>query len=111
MAINCLQTDRRTVAIKKVEIFDMAPKKRERCLQEVQLLQTLHHPSIISMLDSFIGDNMLIIVFEWALGGDLKRLIRRQMEQRMLLDESIIWGHFIQVKFQIFIGFLSSYLD
>eukprot|EP00959_Pyramimonas_sp_CCMP1952_P196046 4098930-Pyramimonas_sp.AAC.1 len=74
----------------------MAPKKRERCLQEVQLLQTLHHPNIISMLDSFIEDNMLIIVFEWALGGDLKRLVRRQMEQRTLLDESVIWGHFIQ---------------
>jgi hypothetical protein len=28
-----MQEDGRTVAIKKVEIFDMAVKKRERCLQ------------------------------------------------------------------------------
>ena len=50
------------------------------------------------MLDSFIEENELIIVFEWALGGDLKRVIRRQIEQRTLMDESLIWGHFSQVS-------------
>ena len=30
--------DGRTVAIKKVDIFEMSAKKRERCMQEVQLL-------------------------------------------------------------------------
>lgn len=91
------KSDRRTVAIKKVEIFDMVAKKRERCLQEVQLLQSLSHPNIIHMVDSFIEDNMLIIVFEWALGGDLKRLLKRQIEMSEFLDEGVIWGHFIQV--------------
>jgi len=66
-------------------------------VQEVQLLQSLHHPNIIAMLDSFIEDNELIIVFEWALGGDLKRLIRRQIESGVAMDESLIWGHFTQV--------------
>lgn len=65
--------------------------------QEVQLLQSLTHPAIISMLDSFICDNELVIVFEWALGGDLKRVIRRQQDLRAPLDESVIWGHFTQV--------------
>jgi serine/threonine protein kinase len=63
----------------------------------VQLLQSLRHPHIIEMLDSFIEDNELIIVFEWALGGDLKRLIRRQIEAGVPMDESLIWGHFTQV--------------
>lgn len=67
-------------------------------VQEVQLLQSLHHPNIIAMLDSFIEDNELIIVFEWALGGDLKRLIRRQIESGVAMDESLIWGHFTQVS-------------
>jgi len=52
-----------------LQIFDMAPKKRERCLQEVQLLQTCKHPNIIQMLDAFIDENQLIIVFEWAPAG------------------------------------------
>ena len=47
----------------------MSQKKRERCLQEVTLLQQLSHPNVIQMFDAFIDENMLIIVFEWAPAG------------------------------------------
>eukprot|EP00955_Chlamydomonas_euryale_P033549 347947-Chlamydomonas_euryale.AAC.8 len=47
----------------------MSQKKRERCLQEVKLLSKLSHPNIIQMLDAFIDDNQLIIIFEWAPAG------------------------------------------
>mmetsp|Transcript_46378 Transcript_46378/g.115984 ORF Transcript_46378/g.115984 Transcript_46378/m.115984 type:complete len:671 (+) Transcript_46378:110-2122(+) len=75
----------------------MAPKKRERCLQEVQLLQACKHPNIIQMLEAFIDDNMLIIVFEWAPAGDLKRLIKKTAEAGKLLEESLIWNYFFQI--------------
>ena len=52
-----------------VQIFEMTQKKRERCLQEVTLLQQLSHPYIIQMYDAFIDENMLIIIFEWAPAG------------------------------------------
>ncbi len=51
------------------QIFEMTQKKRERCLQEVTLLQQLSHPFVIQMLDAFIDENMLIIIFEWAPAG------------------------------------------
>lgn len=85
-----LQADGKTVAVKRVDIFDMAAKKRERCLQEVQLLKTLSHPHIIKMVDSFIDENTLIICFEWAPAGDLKRLLRRHIERREPLSEHMV---------------------
>lgn len=89
--------DGRVVAVKKVEIFEMSQKKRERCLQEVKLLQQLDHPNIIQMLDAFIDENQLIIVFEWAPAGDLKRLIKKTAESGKPLDEAAIWNFFSQI--------------
>ncbi len=106
----------------------MTQKKRDRCLQEVTLLAQLSHPYIIQMLDAFIDENMLIIVFEWAPAGasvcgarvqqlasaprpvpkatalpqrptgDLKRLIKKTAEAGKTLDETAIWGFFSQVR-------------
>ncbi len=52
------------------QIFDLAPRKRDRCLQEVHLLHQLSHPHIMRMLDAFIDNNQLIIICEWAPGGE-----------------------------------------
>ncbi len=75
----------------------MTQKKRDRCLQEVALLQQLSHPFIIQMYDAFIDENMLIIIFEWAPAGDLKRLIKKTAEAGKTLDEATIWSSFFQI--------------
>ena len=42
---------------------------------------------------------MLFIVFEWAAGGDLKRVIREAIaESNTALDESVIWTYFYQIS-------------
>jgi hypothetical protein len=83
----------RPVAIKRIQIFDsMDAKSRDRCLKEVELLQSLDaHPSIIEYIDAFLDSNELYIVFEWAAHGDLRRLMRKAQEANVLFDESHIW--------------------
>eukprot|EP00962_Isochrysis_galbana_P003497 scaffold988_cov105-Isochrysis_galbana.AAC.3 len=79
----------------------MDAKTRDRCLKEVKLLQTLEpHPCIIQYLDSFITDNELYIVFEFAEHGDLRRLLRRALECNATLQEPQIWRYFTQVRRQ-----------
>ena len=67
---------------------------REKCLKEVKLLQELRHENIIRYHDSFFEEGVLFIVFEWAAGGDLKKVIR---EAAKPLDESVIWSYFTQI--------------
>ena len=70
------------VAVKKVDIRGMPDKKRERCLREVQLLGNVTHGNVVRMLDSFLDDRYLVIVFEWADGGDLRRFVRARREAK-----------------------------
>ena len=93
------RSDERRVALKKVQIFDMLDAKaRDRCLKEVQLLKSLPpHPCIIQYLDSFIDNNELYIVFEWAEHGDLRRLLRRANESKTSLQEAQVWRYFVQI--------------
>merc|ERR1719253_1204194 len=71
----------------------MVPKQREKCLKEVRLLQSLDHPNIVNFKDSFIDNNELLIIVEWAEKGDLKRLIRRAVAMEVRFKDAEIWEY------------------
>lgn len=85
------------VALKRIAVDMMNDKAREKCLKEVRLLQSLYHPNIIRYMDSFIMENDLIIVYEWAAAGDLKRQLRKAQERGVGFEERVIWKYFSQI--------------
>ena len=90
-------TDGEVVALKRISVDAINDKAREKCLKEIRLVQSLDHPNIIRYMDSFISDNDLVIVFEWAAAGDLKRQLRKALERGVNFDERIIWKYFSQI--------------
>ena len=60
-------------------------------------MKPLDHQNIIKYLDSFIHNNELIIVTEWAEKGDLKRLIKTQQQEDNPFDEIKIWEYMFQI--------------
>lgn len=89
--------DDEVVALKRISVDMMNDKAREKCLKEVRLLQSLDHPNIIRYMDSFITDNDLIIIYEWAAAGDLKRQIRKAQEKGVGFEERVVWKYFSQI--------------
>lgn len=71
----------------------MDKKERELCLGEVKHLQSLNHPGIIRYLESFISDNKLFIAIEWASKGDLKKLIRKHLDEKEKIDNLTIFKY------------------
>eukprot|EP00199_Chlamydomonas_sp_CCMP681_P007006 CAMPEP_0119109734 /NCGR_PEP_ID=MMETSP1180-20130426/22781_1 /TAXON_ID=3052 ORGANISM="Chlamydomonas cf sp, Strain CCMP681" /NCGR_SAMPLE_ID=MMETSP1180 /ASSEMBLY_ACC=CAM_ASM_000741 /LENGTH=302 /DNA_ID=CAMNT_0007095665 /DNA_START=161 /DNA_END=1069 /DNA_ORIENTATION=+ len=86
------------VALKKVAIFDMMePQARSDCLKEVKILQNLEHPNIVKCFNSFIQDNDLIIVMEWAQSGDLQHLLRERVVTGVPFPYDQVWIMFSQI--------------
>jgi NIMA (never in mitosis gene a)-related kinase len=48
-------------------------------------------------MDSFLSETDLIIVFEWAAAGDLKRQLRKAQEREVRFEERIVWKYFSQI--------------
>ncbi len=75
----------------------MDARSREKCLKEIRLLQSLNHPNIVRYIDSYIDNNELIIVLEFAEGGDLKGLIKRVKQANRVFEEAMIWNYAEQI--------------
>ena len=55
------------------------------------------HPNIIKYLDSFIEENDLYIVVEWAEKGDLKLIVWRAIQEDSPIEEHKIWSYILQM--------------
>ncbi|EFJ50934.1 NimA-related protein kinase 7 [Volvox carteri f. nagariensis] len=88
------------VAIKRVEIFDMMDQaSRQACVKEVKILQNVEHPHIVKCFRSFLSNenNELVIVLEWAEGGDLGHVIKQRQEMGQAFSPEQVWVQFQQV--------------
>jgi NIMA (never in mitosis gene a)-related kinase len=57
--------------MKKISMKHMKPKHQKEALQEVLILKKMSHPNIIKYYSSFIEEETLYIIMEYAAGGDL----------------------------------------
>jgi NIMA (never in mitosis gene a)-related kinase 1/4/5 len=76
------------VVVKSVQMRSMSLREREDALNEVKVLSCIRHPFIISYRDSFVKDDTLNIVMDYAAGGDLYSLIQRNRAQGLRFLES-----------------------
>eukprot|EP00752_Nemacystus_decipiens_P004776 g4347.t1 len=90
------------VALKRLAVPVSDDDSRTTCMREVRLLQSLNHCNIIRVVDFFLErgfekDDRLVIAFEWAAAGDLKRQLRKALQRETHFTERTIWGYFSQI--------------
>ena len=83
------------LVILEVNLSGLWEKERLNALNEVWILASISHPNIIAYKDSFIYENSLCIIMEFADGGDLAHLIETKKKQQILFTEKEVWEIFI----------------
>jgi NIMA (never in mitosis gene a)-related kinase 1/4/5 len=65
--------DAETYALKKVKMLSLTDKEKENALNEVRILASINHPSVIGFKEAFIDEpsSCLCLVIEYADNGDL----------------------------------------
>lgn len=95
-AILCRRKDDKAlVVVKEVRLSSLSPSDREAAFQEAKLLSTLHHPFIVTYLESFQERGCLYITMEYADDGDLSKKISGRNGK--LFTEEEVLKYFIQI--------------
>ena len=83
--------DSQVYVLKKICMKHMKPKHQAAALKEVQILRTISHPHIIRYHTSFVEDDALHILMEYAEEGDLYRLLKEQRRKKKYFAEREVW--------------------
>ena len=78
-----------------MKVIDLVGDKT-KIINEIKILKSLNHQNIIRYYDSFI-DNDIYIVMEYAERGDLNQYIKLCIDENNYIPEEQIWKWFIQL--------------
>jgi NIMA (never in mitosis gene a)-related kinase 1/4/5 len=79
------------LVIKEINLENLSLKKHESALKEVSIIEANSHPHVITYFSSCIYQKKLLILMEYASGGDLQYLINTYKKNRLYLSEKSIW--------------------
>ena len=77
--------------MKKMDINHLKPNQQQECHREVSILKKVSHPNIIKYYSSFIEQEILYIIMEYAELGDLYSLIKHYKKHGKYFNELDLW--------------------
>ena len=92
-------SDGQYYALKQVQLGDLSQKEKENALNEIRILASITHPTIVGYKEAFFEDrtNNLCLVMEHADHSDLYQKIVKQQKANQLIEEKDIWKTLIQM--------------
>lgn len=73
--------------MKRINFNTVKSSYKREALREVQLLRRLSNPHVIRYYNSFMEDESLYIIMEYAERGDLHKLIKQYREKKDKIPE------------------------
>ena len=92
--------DKNKYVMKKMELNHLKESQQKECYREVSILRKVSHPNIIKYYSSFLENESLCIIMEYAELGDLYTLIKHYKHHKKFFDENILW----RIAFEVLNG-------
>ncbi|KAK7066817.1 Serine/threonine-protein kinase Nek8 [Halocaridina rubra] len=83
-------SDNKPVVIKQIPMESITKDECELTKNEVRVLAMLHHPNIIEYYENCLDNNTMMIVMEYAPGGNLYDYLRSRGEGNLLQEEDVL---------------------
>jgi len=93
----CRLSDGQKYAMKQVDIKKMSGKERKALVNEVRVLAAFDSPYVIRFYETFIEEDKLHIVTDYAAYGDLLRQLKKHEERKTQFSERAVWSFFLQL--------------
>jgi NIMA (never in mitosis gene a)-related kinase len=79
-------------------MLKLSEKEKQNAVNECRILASINHPNIIGYKEAFFDDptSSLIIVMEFASGGDLLNKVEKLQARGSKLAEKDLWSYLIQ---------------
>ena len=92
--------DSNIYVMKKMELNHLKESQQRECYREVSILRKVSHPNIIKYYASFLENESLCIIMEYAELGDLYTLIKHYKRHQKFFDEILLW----RISYEILTG-------
>ncbi|EKX37362.1 hypothetical protein GUITHDRAFT_78167, partial [Guillardia theta CCMP2712] len=90
-------SDGKVLVIKEVSLLGVSKEEENEILNETEIIKKLDHRHIVSCVESFVENDVLHIVMEYASGGDLAAVIKRNSAAGKYITEEQFWSYLIQI--------------
>ena len=87
------KTDNRILVWKEINFGPMSEREKAQLVAEVNILRELRNPFVVRYHDRIVDkpNTRLYIIMEHCAGGDLGKLIKKQIRDKRHLEEGFIW--------------------
>lgn len=91
------RVDGAVMVLKQVSMQGLSDSERKDALNEAEVMSQIQHQHVIRYYSSFLEDDTLSILMEYAPGGDLGQTIKRAKASGTPLSEDLLWDYLIQI--------------
>lgn len=88
-------------ALKEIDLTYLSPKDKKSAQNEVQFLRVLKGPTIVKFWESFVANNKIYIVMEYASQGALSSLISKKIQSGTHFSYEITMKYIAQITLAI----------